>query len=257
MIDVILLAFIALSTLLGFFRGFVGIVVGTLSWVVGGWAAFQFGPAAARWFAAPRAPEMLHLFGGYITVFVASLVAISLIGMLLRGGLRMTMLGGVDRMLGGGLGVLRGALIAAVLLLIGDMTPLRSKPEWQQSYLRPALQPVVGWMTAQLPDVSRPMGTLQQMVPNGLPTGLPTGLEGVLPGAASAPAAGTALPIEALLGKPGTTGDNGILGEVVAGRGWPRNVDPARGAADEHATAPALPANIESAPERPDPAAVP
>ena len=252
MIDIILLAFIALSTLFGFFRGFVGIVVGTLSWVLGGWAAFQFGPAAGRWFAAPRAPETLHLFGGYVTVFVLSLVVVSLIGMLLRGGLRMTMLGGVDRLLGGGLGVVRGALIAAVLLLIGDMTPLRSKVEWQQSHLRPALQPVVAWMNAQLPDVSRPMGNLQHMVP----TGLPTGLEGMLPGAASTPAGGATLPIDALLGKPGATGDNGILGEVVAGRGWPRNVDPARGAADD-ATAPALPANIESAPERPDPAAVP
>jgi len=253
MIDVILLAVIALSALLGFFRGLVGVVIGTLSWVVAGWCAFQFGPAAARWFAAPQPPEMLHLGGGYIGVFVATMIVVSVLGMVLRGALQMARLGGVDRFLGAGAGIVRGALIAAVLLLIGDMTPLRGKAEWQQSHLRPALQPVVGWMDARLPDVSRPMADLQQVVP----AGLPGGMQSVLPGAASTPSLGSGLPIEALLGKPGATGDNGILGEVVAGRGWPRNVDPARGAADEHATAPALPANIESAPERPDPAAVP
>lgn len=252
MIDVILLAFVALSALFGFFKGFVGIVVGTLSWVLGGWAAFQFGPVAASWFAAPRAPETTHLLGGYVAVFVATLVAVSLIGMLLRSGLRMTMLGSADRLLGGALGVVRGGLIAAVLLLIGDMTPLRSKPEWQQSHLRPALQPVVGWMSAQVPDVSRPMNSLEQMVPTALPSGMGGMLPKALPGSS-----GAGSPVDALLGKPGATGDNGVLGEVVAGRGWPRTVDPARGAADEHATAPALPANIESAPERPDPAAVP
>lgn len=252
MIDIVLAALIAISTLLGFVRGFVGIVVGTLSWLLAGWAAFQFGGQAAHWWSAPAQPGNGHLVGGYITIFVAVLVCVTVLGMLLRAGLRVALLGGADRMLGGALGLVRGAFISAVLLLVAGFTPLRSEPVWNQSYLRPALQPVVGWMEAQLPDVSKPMDTLKQAVPQELPAlgGLvPSGLPLSLPGSTTS--------VESLLGKPAATGDNGVLGEVVAGRGWPRNVDPARGAASEDATAPALPANIESAPERPDPAAVP
>lgn len=253
MIDIILLGFIGLSTLFGFFRGFVGIVVGTLSWVLAGWAAFQFGGDAAAWWAAPGPAETAHQVGGYASVFVAVLVVVSVLGMLLRAALRLALLGGADRLLGGVLGLVRGGLIAAVLLLIGSYTPLRMEPEWQQSHLRPVLQPMVAWMQAQLPDVSQPMESLQDMVPQSLPPAL----DGLLPEAKPLSLPGSASFPESLLGKPAATGDNGALGEVVAGRGWPRTVDPARGAAGEHAIAPALPANIESAPERPDPAAVP
>jgi len=136
---------------------------------------------------------------------------------------------------------------------MATFTPLTAEPAWQQSHLRAALQPVVGWMDAQLPDVSRPMQNIERMVPKGLPSSL----DGLVPAGLPLPSNGSSPFAESLLGKPTATGDNGVLGEVVAGRGWPRNVDPARGAASESANAPALPANIESAPERPDPAAVP
>lgn len=49
MIDVVLLIVIAASTLLGMLRGFVGIVIGTLSWLLAAWAAFAFGNDAAHW----------------------------------------------------------------------------------------------------------------------------------------------------------------------------------------------------------------
>ena len=56
MIDVVLLIVIAASTLLGMLRGFVGIVIGTLSWLLAAWAAFAFGNDAARWWAARPRP---------------------------------------------------------------------------------------------------------------------------------------------------------------------------------------------------------
>ena len=253
MIDIVLACVIAISTLLGFVRGFVGIVVGTLSWLLAGWAAFLFGNDVAHLWSSPAQPGHGHLVGGYVTVFLAVLVGVTVLGMLLRAGLRMALLGGADRMLGGALGLVRGGFISAVLLLMASFTPLTSEATWKQSYLRGALQPVVGWMDRQLPDVSRPMQQMERIVPKGLPPSL----DGMLPSTLPLPTNGSLPSVQDLLGKPAATGDNGVLGEVVAGRGWPRTVDPARGAASESATAPALPANIESAPERPDPAAVP
>lgn len=251
MIDLVLAAVIAVSTLLGFVRGFVGIVAGTLSWLLGGWAAFQFGNPVAQAWAAPGPPGTGHIVGAYLLVFIAVMVVVSLIGLLLRTALRAVALGGVDRLLGGGLGVLRGGLICAVLLLVAGFTSLPSEPVWQQSRLRLVLQPVVGWMQSQLADVTRPIESVQQMLPGGLPPAL----DGLLPGEDEPPAVAPSEEGEWRLGKPGATGDNGVLGEVVAGRGWPRTVDPARGAAEEHATAPAPSADRDPAPTRPGAAA--
>jgi len=242
MIDIILAGLIAASALLGLLRGFVGIIVGTLSWLLAAWAAFLFGHDAAQWWAAPDVPGAGHLAGGYIGVFVAVMVAAGLVGMLLKAMIRLTLLGGIDRMLGGALGLLRGVVLAAIALLIGGYTPLPREEAWQDSHLRVYLAPMVGWMQGQVPELG---GPLDGMLPEALPEVL------TLPGSQSSPFA------ERLLGKPGATGDNGVLGEVVAGRGWPRTVDQARGAASEHATAPALPENIEPAPRRPDDQAAP
>ena len=48
MFDLVLLAIIGISALLGLMRGFVGIVVGAASWLLSGWAALQFGGAAGK-----------------------------------------------------------------------------------------------------------------------------------------------------------------------------------------------------------------
>lgn len=249
MIDMVLLALIAVSTLLGVMRGFVGIVAGTLAWLLAGWAAFQFGQDAAQAWAAPAPPGTGHTVGGYVLVFIAVLVVVSLVGMLVRAALRAVALGGLDRLLGGALGLVRGALICAVLLLAAGFTPLPLDPAWQDSRLRPALQPVVGWMQAQLPAFAQP-GDGRQI---GLPAALPPALDERLP---VLPSPTSLAAYQRLLGKPAVTGDNGVLGEVVAGRGWPRHAEPAKGTAGGQATAPALPADIEPAPERPDTTAV-
>ncbi|MEL6047548.1 CvpA family protein, partial [Stenotrophomonas maltophilia] len=63
MIDVLLLIVIAASTMLGMLRGFVGIVIGTLSWLLSAWAELSFGNDAAHWWAAQAAPGGEHFVG--------------------------------------------------------------------------------------------------------------------------------------------------------------------------------------------------
>ncbi|WP_422507538.1 CvpA family protein [Stenotrophomonas sp. GZD-301] len=225
MIDIVLLALIGTSVLLGLMRGFVGIVVATLSWLLAGWAAFLFGNDAAHWWAAPVAPGTGHYVGGYLGVFLAVMIAVGGIGMLIKAAVKVTCLTGADRLLGGALGLVRGAFLGCVLLMLAAFTPLPDEAAWRDSQVRPLLQPGVRWMQAQLPEVALPEVNLPQLPP----------LE---------------------LGKPLATGDNGVLGEVVAGRGWPRPVDEARDPvpADAAARGPAstLPTNIEPARARPD-----
>ncbi|MBH1666471.1 CvpA family protein [Stenotrophomonas maltophilia] len=234
MIDIVLGVLIGASVLFGFIRGFIGTVVALVSWLLAGWMAFTFGNEASHWWAAPQPPGTGHYLAGYLGVFVLTVVAVGLVGLLLKAAIKLTLLGGVDRLLGGALGLVRGLFFASVLLLLAGFTALPAEPAWQQSQVRPLLQPAVAWMQAQLPQ-------LDGMLPQALP------LDGLLPGALPLPLLENAPTSSQVLGKPAPTGDNGVLTEVVAGGGGPRPVDLER----EPRPAPTLPSNIEPAPARP------
>ncbi len=222
MIDLVLGAVILVSALLGLLRGFVGIVVGTLSWLLAGWATFQFGGPAATWLADGRAPTATQYFGGYAMVFVGVLVSVAVLGMVVRAGVDAVRLGGMDRTLGFGLGVVRGGVLACVLVLLMSFTPLTGEPAWRQSLLLPVLQPGAGWMRAQLPNWRVPDMNLDKL-----------------------PAMD--------LGKLPLAGDNGGLGGALSGSGLKDTVSRALGqpagqaAGDGRDPAQALPANIDPA----------
>ncbi|WP_371181079.1 CvpA family protein [Xanthomonas sacchari] len=156
MIDMVLLTVILVSALLGALRGFVGIVVGTLSWFLAGWATFQFGGNAGRWLADGARPSMSYYLGGYALTFVTVMAVVAIVGMVIRTAVRSTALSGTDRALGFGLGAARGGFFAAVLAFLMSFTPLTREPDWQRSMVLPVLSPGVGWMRAQLPDWRMP-----------------------------------------------------------------------------------------------------
>jgi len=70
MIDLVLGTVIVVSTLLGLLRGFVGILVGTLSWLLAGVAAFLLGSSAAVRLAGGGRPGMADYLGGYALTFL-------------------------------------------------------------------------------------------------------------------------------------------------------------------------------------------
>lgn len=156
MIDLVLLAIIGVSALLGLIKGFVGIVVSTAAWLLAAWASFQFGEDTARWLAEGAAPSGSELLGGYALTFIGVLVTVGVVGMVLKTLVRSAHLSGADRAAGFGLGLLRGGAIACMLALLMSFTPLRREPAWQQSQILPVLTPGVEWMRGHLPDWSPP-----------------------------------------------------------------------------------------------------
>lgn len=168
MIDMVLLAIIGVSALLGLIKGFVGVVVSTAAWLLAAWASFQFGEDTAHWLAEGAVPSASELLGGYALTFIGVLVTVGVVGMVLKTLVRSTHLTGIDRMLGFGLGLLRGGAIACVLVLLMSFTPLRREPAWQQSQILPVLTPGAEWMQGHLPDWS-PSPALE--LPNDALTG--------------------------------------------------------------------------------------
>ena len=156
MIDILLLLIVGGSILLGLLRGLVGTLVSTLAWLLAGWITFQFGGEVGVWLADDGMPTMTERFGGYALSFVSVMVAVTLIGALARTLVKSVGLSGVDRLLGAGLGLLRGAFLACLLVLVLGFTPLPREPAWQQSVALPLLMPGASWMRARLPGWSVP-----------------------------------------------------------------------------------------------------
>jgi membrane protein required for colicin V production len=74
---------------------------------------------------------------------IAVLIVFTVGRLLLKLMLRAVGLGFVDRLLGAGFGVLRGALIVFVAVLIGGMTALPRAAWWRDSSLAPPLETAV------------------------------------------------------------------------------------------------------------------
>lgn len=156
MIDLVLGTVIVVSTLLGLLRGFVGILVGTLSWLLAGVAAFLLGSSVAVRLAGGGRPGMADYLGGYALTFFAVMLVVALIGMVIKASVRNTRLSGVDRAAGAGLGLVRGGFFACVLVLLMSFTPLTGDSSWRSSRVLPVLEPGAAWMRARLPDIALP-----------------------------------------------------------------------------------------------------
>lgn len=150
--DLLLLAVIAASTLLGAMRGLVGVLASLLAWVLAAWAAFQFGARVALLLAGGGAPGPGQLLAGYGLSFLGVLLFVGAVGWLVRKLVHSVGLSGMDRALGFMLGLARGGLVACILVLLMGFTTLPGEPEWRQSQVVPVLLPGAQWLRGWLPE---------------------------------------------------------------------------------------------------------
>ena len=152
MIDLVLLAVLAASALLGAVRGFVGVIASLVAWFGAGWFAFHHGADLAFWFSDNGQPGATELLGAYAVSFIAVLVLVSLVGWVARKLVHSVGLSVVDRALGLLLGLARGALVACMLVLLMAFSDLPQEPSWSRSRAVPVLLPGAQWIARWLPD---------------------------------------------------------------------------------------------------------
>ena len=151
-VDWVLLAIIGGSALLGVMRGFIGVVVSLVAWLLGGWVAFRYGGDVALMLASDGAPSASELFAGHALAFIAVMVVVGVVGWVVRKLVQSAGLGGMERMLGLALGVVRGGFIACALVLVLALTSLPREPQWRASPVVPVLVPGAQWLQGWLPD---------------------------------------------------------------------------------------------------------
>jgi membrane protein required for colicin V production len=162
--DYTIIAVLALSVLMGLWRGFIGEVLALVCWILAFWAAWMFGPALAEHFSASISTPSVRVLLAYVLCFVTVLIAGAIVSFLMRKLVEGSGLSGSDRLLGMVFGLVRGfALVTLVVLLLG-FTPFRRDPWWNESHLLPNFEIGARWLGDRLPEeVAKYLEPVQSM----------------------------------------------------------------------------------------------
>jgi membrane protein required for colicin V production len=151
-LDYAVVGVFALSLVFGVWRGLVREVLSILGWIIAFLAAnLLAGPLGPAMPQAIPSPE-LRVAAAYVAVFVVSLIATALLGLLLSKILKATGLGGVDRMLGALFGAARGLLIVLAAALLAGLSSAPRQPFWRDSASGPLLAQAAQALKPLLPQ---------------------------------------------------------------------------------------------------------
>jgi membrane protein required for colicin V production len=138
--DYVVLAAMALSVLLGAWRGVVNELLALVAWVAAFLVARIEAPQATHWLAGQIAEPGLRLAAAFIIIFVGVLILFAIARMLLSRLLSAVGLGTLDRLLGAVFGVLRGLAVVLAGVMLAGMTSMPREHWWQTAVLAPPLE---------------------------------------------------------------------------------------------------------------------
>ena len=144
-VDYILAAAVLLSILFGVVRGFLRESVALLGWLVGLWLAWRYAHLLEPYLGGALAGTELQPWAARVIVLMAVVIASWILGSMLswlvqRSGLTL----GVDRLLGGVFGLVRGVVIVGFGVMLGQAARLESEPWWGKSMLMPVGEEMAG-----------------------------------------------------------------------------------------------------------------
>lgn len=164
LIDLILVIGLVLSVIVGAWRGLVTEMLSLAGWGVAYFASQWLGVTAAGMVPVGEPGSRLNVIAGMCVVFVLVWLAWALLSWAVVQVVRASVLSGPDRLMGAVFGLMRGVLIALVVVTLVTMTPMAKWEPWAQSR-------GVAWMHVLL-DGLRPMLPAQVLryVPDRPPT---------------------------------------------------------------------------------------
>ena len=152
LLDYVVLAIIGFSVLLSLIRGLVREILALAAWIIAFVAAWLFASQLAAWMPTEIPGEELRWLAGFATVFFLVLLAMSLVAMALSQLVKSAGLSVEDRVLGAFFGLMRGAAVVMLLVLLAGMTSLPRQPVWREAALRPVLERVALGIRDWLPS---------------------------------------------------------------------------------------------------------
>lgn len=150
--DYIVLGVIAVSVLIGLWRGLVSEVMALAVWIAAFWVAWVLGPDVAARFRGLIHLPSARMLVGYGLCFLVVLLLGALVRWIISRLVESTGLTGTDRLLGMCFGFARGVLVVTLAVFLLGFTPFSRDPWWRQSVLLGQAQGVADWMVQRLPD---------------------------------------------------------------------------------------------------------
>ena len=150
--DLIFLAIVAISAIIGLFRGFVREALSLAAWIVAFFVALKFGPLLAEYLADYISVPSVRMATAYCGLFLGTLVIGAIINYFLGKMVRATGFAGTDRVLGFVFGMARGVALLIIAIMLARMTVVREDPWWKESLVIQYLEPWAVKAQEWLPD---------------------------------------------------------------------------------------------------------
>jgi len=147
--DYLIIGILVASVLLGLLRGFLRESIALLTWVGALWLAWRFAHLIEPHLGGLLARQPARVWAARAIIFLAVYILGSGIGALaayLVRGSALSMV--IDRLLGLGFGLIKGAVIVSILVIVGELVHLDDVRWWERSKFMPYAVEVAGWMRA-------------------------------------------------------------------------------------------------------------
>ena len=172
-LDLGLVGVVLVSAILSLMRGVTREVLAIASWAAAAVAAYYFHPMVVPYVKPYIAKDAIALAASVGTVFLLTLIVVSLITVRISDAILDSKVGALDRSLGFVFGAARGVLLCVVAFLFFNwLVPEKTQPQWvRDAKTRPFLQSTGDQLLAMLPE--DPLNALQQRVNRRMREGEP------------------------------------------------------------------------------------
>ncbi len=139
-LDIIVLLVVVLTVVRGLMRGMIDTLFSLAAWILafmlGKWGALMVAPLLPISIETPA----IRYFAGFAVIFLAVLIGVLLLGHMLASLVKAVGLGSADKVLGGGLGLVKGMVILVGLTVAAGLTSLPRTDFWKQAALSDSLE---------------------------------------------------------------------------------------------------------------------
>jgi membrane protein required for colicin V production len=145
--DYLILGVLVFSMVIGMLRGFLREAVGLMAWLCGLWLAWRYAPLLEPHLGGLLEREPIQTWAARAIILLCVLILGWLLSAVLAYALHHSNLSiMVDRLLGMVFGLLRGAVVVAVFVILGQLVKLDDVSWWQRSRILPYAVEFAGWI---------------------------------------------------------------------------------------------------------------
>lgn len=151
--DWIIIALVVISSLIGLWRGFMREAISLATWIIGLWLAWTFSSSVEPMLGGLLSGPQVKVWVARLIILVLVVLVGNLVGFIVTRAVRYSPFGVADRLLGVLFGLLRGALLVGIGVIMGDLLELDREPWWDKAALLPYTEFLGDWVRALVNEV--------------------------------------------------------------------------------------------------------